>query len=306
MQERRLSFAAAGLLAASSLTALVGIASAQSGAKKPAAKPAGVAQIALGKKVYDANGCAGCHSIAGKGGAAGPDLTAVAGDPKKNAKWLADHVANPKSHNPGSTMPAFAGKIKGADLAAVGAYLATLKTPVSAGGAVVKGPKPDPKVVAKLEAAGGRVMEIAQTDDRLDISFHLGGAAITDATIAPLAQLKRVLKLDLGFTGVTDAGLNHIKGLTGLTHLHLEGTKITDRGLATVATLKNLEYLNLYSTGITDAGLAHLAGLKNLKSLYLWQSKATPEGVKKLKEALPKTEVVMGWDEPAPTPVKTP
>jgi mono/diheme cytochrome c family protein len=294
------------LIAASGLAALLGAAAAQTGPKKPGAKPGAGPQLALGRKAYDANGCAGCHMIAGKGGAAGPDLSAVGADPNKPAKYLADHVANPKQHNPASTMPAFAGKIKPADLTALGAYLASLKSSPGAGGAVVKGPKPDPKAIAKLEAAGGRVMEIAQTDDRLDISFHLGGNAITDAVIAPLAQLKRVLKLDLGFTGVTDAGLAHVRGLTGLTHLHLEGTKVTDRGMTVVATLKNLEYLNLYSTAITDAGLSPLSKLPKLKSLYLWQSKATQEGVKKLKEALPKTEVVMGWDQPAPAPVKTP
>jgi mono/diheme cytochrome c family protein len=41
--------------------------------------------------------------------------------------WLAEHVKNPKTHNPGSRMPAFEGKISDADLRALSAYLASLK-----------------------------------------------------------------------------------------------------------------------------------------------------------------------------------
>jgi Leucine-rich repeat (LRR) protein len=61
-----------------------------------------------------------------------------------------------------------------------------------------------------------------------------------------------------------------------------------------LAALSELESLNLYGNEVTDALLAKLATLPKLKKLYLWQTKVTEEGVKKLKEALPECEVILG------------
>src|ERR1051326_342431 len=101
----------AGLTLYGSLVLTSGLLQASPGQKKPPAKkpPAnkpstnkpGAETLALGKKVYDKNGCATCHTIAGKGGMAGPDLTHT-GD-AHTAQWLSDQVANPKAHNPNST-----------------------------------------------------------------------------------------------------------------------------------------------------------------------------------------------------------
>jgi mono/diheme cytochrome c family protein len=85
------------------------------------------AAITAGKKVYDANACAGCHSIGGKGGSTGPDLTKVAADPKHTAKWLEQQVKNPKVNTPESNMPPYGDKIKGKDLTNLVAYLSSLK-----------------------------------------------------------------------------------------------------------------------------------------------------------------------------------
>src|SRR5579871_6121998 len=63
--------------------------------------------IAAGKKVYDTNGCKGCHKIGDEGGTSGPDLTKVGADPKHTPKWLQDQVVNPKAHNPNAAMPPF-------------------------------------------------------------------------------------------------------------------------------------------------------------------------------------------------------
>jgi mono/diheme cytochrome c family protein len=268
-----------------------------------ASKP-GSEMMALGKKVYDTHGCATCHAIAGKGGNSGPELTHTGSVPTHTPQWLAAQVANPKSHNPDSTMPPFAQSIKGKDLTAIGAYLAGLKEPASGStgtAATVRktGAGPDSTAAAKIEQMGGHIGTLAQNDDHLEVSFHLAGAAVTDASLSTLKGLKNVVHLDLGQTGITDAGLASLKGMTGLTELHLEGTKITDAGLASLSGMKDLTYLNLYGTSITDAGLERLSRLTNLKHLYVWQTKVTEEGVNKLKKALPNLEVVQGW-EPAP------
>jgi mono/diheme cytochrome c family protein len=261
---------------------------------KPAAGGDAAALIAQGKKIYDAQGCAGCHIIDGKGGAVGPNLSATGGVAGHDAKWLSDHVLNPKTHNPNSTMPAYQGKIKGGEIAAIGSFLSSLKGAAGGGGGpVVKLAKPDPKIIAAIEKAGGSVREIAQNDAHLEVSYKLA-QNVTDATIAPLAKLINVVQLDLGKTGITDAGLVHVKGLTDLVDLHLENTKIGDKGLAHIAGLKKLEYLNVYGTQVTDAGLDHLKGLSNLKKLFVWQSKVTKEGADKLKQALPKLDINLG------------
>jgi mono/diheme cytochrome c family protein len=83
--------------------------------------------IADGKKVYEANRCANCHAISGKGGKAGPDLTRTGATPKHTAAWFEEEVKNPKAHKPDSKMPAYADKIKGHDLQALAAYLTSLK-----------------------------------------------------------------------------------------------------------------------------------------------------------------------------------
>jgi mono/diheme cytochrome c family protein len=257
------------------------------------------ATIALGKKTYDANGCNACHAIGGKGGAAGPDLTATGANPKHTIAWFELKVTKPAKLTPGSTMPAYEGKIKGKELTAIAAYMTTLKP--AAGAANAGGPKiakASPAVVAKLEKAGAAVREIAQNDTRLEVAYNMQGAAVNDAALVPVAGLANVVELHLGKTSVTDAGLVHLKGLTNLAVLHLEGTKVTDAGLVHLKNLPNLEYLNLYGTNVTDAGLSHLTGLKKLKKLYLWQTKVTPAGVETLKKALPQADINLGWEEP--------
>jgi len=51
-----------------------------------------------GKAVYDANGCAQCHAIAGKGGGVGPDLTRI-------GNWRAPSYFHDMLLNPGAKPP---------------------------------------------------------------------------------------------------------------------------------------------------------------------------------------------------------
>ena len=98
------------------------------GAQTPGSTGGGsAAQIAAGEKVYQANGCSRCHALGGQGGGRAPDLSHEGTGPEHTAQWLADQVKNPKTHNPGSRMPAYEGKITEPDLEAIGVYLASLK-----------------------------------------------------------------------------------------------------------------------------------------------------------------------------------
>src|SRR5438876_8799923 len=93
---------------------------------KPAAASANAAQIAAGKKVYDANGCAACHMIGGKGGKTGTVLDSVG--KTRNADFIVVAIREPKKHVATSAMPAYNDeKIDAKQLKSLVAYLLSLK-----------------------------------------------------------------------------------------------------------------------------------------------------------------------------------
>ena len=161
-------------------------------------------------------------------------------------------------------------------------------------------PVADAGALDKIRQTGALAMPLAQNTNLLDVEFNLVGDHIDDGTLAALAPVSQQIEsLNLARTKVTDDGLKAIEPLKNLQKLHLENTKIGDAGLTHLKDLGSLEYLNLYGTAVTDSGLTQLEGLKNLKSIYLWQTKVTPAGVEKLKAALPKCDVNVGFDQPA-------
>ena len=149
------------------------------------------------------------------------------------------------------------------------------------------------KAIAAVRQLGGHVLDVAQSDKRLEVAYHLADGKVTGTHLAPLKDLKGSLTLlNLRGTAITDADLAQLKDLSALTRLHLEKTAITDAGLVHLKGLANLEYLNLYGTQVTDAGLDQLVGLKKLKKLYIWQSKVTIAGVAKTQKALTGLQII--------------
>jgi cbb3-type cytochrome oxidase cytochrome c subunit len=126
-RHRRAALTLAGLTLFGSLLVTTSVTALAKPPKKGKSSKATAAQIAAGKKVYDASGCQNCHAIAGKGGKIGPDLSKVGAEASHTPKWFEAKVTNPKASNPHSSMPAFASKIKGKDLTNLGLYLASLK-----------------------------------------------------------------------------------------------------------------------------------------------------------------------------------
>lgn len=63
------------------------------------------ASARMGKELYDGLGCASCHSIAGAGSGAGPDLTRVGSE--RNPAWLTRFFMDPGTVVPGGTMPKY-------------------------------------------------------------------------------------------------------------------------------------------------------------------------------------------------------
>jgi nitric oxide reductase subunit C len=71
------------------------------------ATAAGVAgkELSAGQKIYQSQGCSGCHMIGGIGGTTGPDLAGVGS--RHDRKWLREHFEEPSKVVPNSAMPAY-------------------------------------------------------------------------------------------------------------------------------------------------------------------------------------------------------
>ena len=68
----------------------------------PAANTASV----RGQKLFETAGCMSCHTVDGKGGKVGPNLSNEA-DKGKSREWLTTQIENPRAHDPQTIMPAF-------------------------------------------------------------------------------------------------------------------------------------------------------------------------------------------------------
>ena len=110
----------------------------------------------------------------------------------------------------------------------------------------------------------------------------------TDATLAVLAKLPSLERLDVHRCPITDEGLAHLAGLTALKELNLSDCEFTDAGLSALSGLTNLEQLNLASSfgdspQINGPGLAALAGMTKLQVLVLDKNLLNDDALEHLK-----------------------
>lgn|SRR5574341_1483189 len=77
-----------------------------------------------GAMLFRTNRCIECHTIKGKGGSAGPNLTSVG--QRRSRDYIIQHIKNPASHNPNTAMPSFSG-LPEADITDLANYLSRLK-----------------------------------------------------------------------------------------------------------------------------------------------------------------------------------
>jgi len=79
---------------------------------------------AQGKKIFQREKCVDCHTINGKGGAVGPNLTNVGN--RRSREYITEQLKDPKSHNPNTQMPSFK-DLPEQDFKDLVAYLTSLK-----------------------------------------------------------------------------------------------------------------------------------------------------------------------------------
>lgn len=117
----------------------------------------------------------------------------------------------------------------------------------------------------------------------------------TDASLPPIAKMRRLQKLVLHSGGITDAGLNQLESLQALKSLEIEGP-FTDAGLEFLKKLPNLRELILKGH-FSDKGLVHLSGITSLETLTLVSDKVTGSGLSSLSR-LPKLRALRFVGQP--------
>lgn len=88
---------------------------------------AGIAGCAFdlpGEKIMVREKCFDCHTIAGKGGASGPNLTRVGS--RRTREYIVQQIRNPGSHKADTAMPSFS-HLPEQDINAVADYLSRRK-----------------------------------------------------------------------------------------------------------------------------------------------------------------------------------
>lgn len=134
--------------------------------------------------------------------------------------------------------------------------------------------------------------------------LDLRGTQISDEALTHLTDLPSLEQLYLGgsvrtdteptlfHARFTDAAVDPIAQLTTLKILSLAKTDIGDEAVKKLPALTKLEVLFLLGTQITDDSVDPLSQMNSLKELYLQETAVTPEGLKRLRAALPETEIL--------------
>ena len=78
-----------------------------------------------GAKIFRSQRCPECHTLNGKGGAVGPNLTNVGG--KRSREYIIQQIKEPRSHNPNTDMPSFRDKLTAQEISDLADYLSGLK-----------------------------------------------------------------------------------------------------------------------------------------------------------------------------------
>ena len=94
-------------------------------ASQPHGDPSARGDAQAGKQWFDAHECIACHTVGGKGGKVGPDLSDE-GAKGRSPQWLTVQIRDPKKHVASSIMPSFA-SLSDRTVANLVAYLESLR-----------------------------------------------------------------------------------------------------------------------------------------------------------------------------------
>ncbi len=136
--------------------------------------------------------------------------------------------------------------------------------------------------IGLLHACGGAIgKDWARPKSAEDVVFFdLHECKVTNATLKPIAALKNLETLDLGFT-LVKGGLDQLPEFSKLATLMLSGTMLTENTSA-LARCKDLSSLYLQQTNLSVASLKELSQLKALRMVDFQGSVLPADGVKEL------------------------
>ncbi|MCL5962502.1 MAG: cytochrome b N-terminal domain-containing protein [Chloroflexi bacterium] len=78
-----------------------------------------------GRQLVQKQGCTACHAVNGQGGQSGPSLEGIGS--RRDPAYISSYIEDPKSVNPGATMPAFSPQVTKEQADQMAQYLSTLK-----------------------------------------------------------------------------------------------------------------------------------------------------------------------------------
>ncbi len=152
----------------------------------------------------------------------------------------------------------------------------------------------DEKIIKQLKANNIIVIPVAKNSNYLSINFVVD-SLIDDKDIQLLLQLKpQLIWLKLANTNLTDNTLAGIAQLSNLTKLDLSNTAITNKGIPSLNALTQLRYLNLVGTNTTTTALLQLKKLSQLKSLYLYKTGIEAKNISEIASLFPSAFIDTG------------
>jgi uncharacterized membrane protein len=128
------------------------------------------------------------------------------------------------------------------------------------------------------QSQGAKLVPVsAKPSDGLILRTTDVAATFGDADLARFQRFAPfIVEVELGRTAVTDDSVAILAQFKNLRALHLEGTGITGRTLGKLSSLSQLSYLNLSATKVTNDEVTPLKSMPKLRHLYLFNTPAEP------------------------------
>ena len=129
-----------------------GVATQAAGAAPAAAAGAPAPSTSEGAALIQSLGCLACHTIDGRGGKVGPDLSDE-GSRQHTGAWLGEQIRDPKSHDAASVMPSFK-SLSDAKIQALVQYLSGLRSDAGAAAGSASEPPAGNQMASTIQASG--------------------------------------------------------------------------------------------------------------------------------------------------------
>ena len=128
------------------------------------------------------------------------------------------------------------------------------------------------------QSQGAKLVPVsAKPSDGLILRTTDTAASFDDSQLTKFQRFAPfIVEAELGRTAVTDDSIATLAQFKNLRALHLEGTAVTGRTLGKLSSLSQLSYLNLSATKVTGDEVAPLKSMPNLRHLYLFNTPAEP------------------------------